>query len=101
MDYDSGEFGRGGQRLCAVQLTYRGNLGEPFVAFAVERARRLSLNGWISPGSEVVKVSAEGPQAMVDAFEIVCSLGPIEAEVTDWARSDIRPGLNRDGFQRR
>lgn len=101
LDFESGEFGRGGQELCAVELIYRGTLGEPFVAFAIARARRLSLNGWISPGPDGVRIAAQGPQAMVDAFEIVCSLGPIEADVREWGRSDTQPGMNRDGFERR
>lgn len=101
MNYDSGEFGRGGQDLCAVELTYSGVLGEPFVAFAVARARRLGLTGWVSPLPDEVRVVAQGPQAMVDAFEIVCSLGPIEADVRDWSRLDIDPGINVAGFERR
>lgn len=101
LDYESGEFGRGGQNICAVELTYCGILGEPFVVFAIDRARRLSLNGWISPGPDNVRIAAQGPQAMVDAFEIVCSLGPIQADVREWCRSDMKPGLNRDGFERR
>ncbi len=101
MDYESGEFGRGGQRICAVDLLFRGRLGEPFVAFALGRARRLSLTGWISPGPEGVRVVAQGPQALVDAFEIVCSLGPIQADVREWSRTDLPPGLNLAGFERR
>lgn len=105
LDYESGEFGQGGQALRAVELTYRGDLGEAFVQFALDRARRLSLDGWISARpdtvKDTVKLAAQGPQALVDAFEIVCSLGPIDARVTDWDRSDIAPGLNRTGFERR
>lgn len=101
LDYESGEFGRGGQALCAVELTYRGKLGEAFVQFALERARRLSLDGWVSAHPDAVTLAAQGPQALVDAFEIVCSLGPIDARISDWDRSDIPPGLNRTGFERR
>ena len=101
LNYESGEFGTGGQRECAVELVFKGVLGEPFVAFAMARARRLSLRGWISPGAEIVTVSAEGPQAMVDAFEIVCSLGPIEASIEQWSRVERDPGLNVAGFERR
>lgn len=101
MDYESGEFGHGGQTLCAVELTFQGTLGEPFVDFAINRAQRLSLDGWISACPEEVRIAAQGPQALVDAFEIVCSLGPLEADVTDWKRNSINPGLNRRGFERR
>jgi acylphosphatase len=101
VDYESGEFGRGGQIQCAVELVFRGALGEPFVNFAIARAHRLSLRGWISPGTETVKISAEGPQALVDAFEIACSLGPVESNVDDWSRQNRDPGLNAAGFERR
>ena len=96
MDYESGEFGRGGQLECAVELVFKGALGEPFVAFAIARAQRLSLRGWISPGAEIVTVSMEGPQAMVDAFEIVCSLGPIELEHQRVESRRARSRLERD-----
>lgn len=101
MDYESGEFGRGGEALCAVELTYHGRLGANFVEFALNRARRLSLDGWISSVPAGVKVVAQGPLALVDAFEIVCSLGPIDSEVMGWDRRDIQAGLNHAGFVRR
>lgn len=101
MDFESGKFGHGGHTLCAVELTYRGNLGEVFVDFALNRARRLALDGWVSAHPDSVGVTVQGPQALVDAFEVACSLGPISADITDWDRTDIPPGLNRRGFDRR
>ena len=101
MNYESGEFGTGGQRECAVELVFKGVLGEPFVAFAIARARRLSLRGWISQGTDTVTVSAEGPQALVDAFEIVCTLGPIQSSIETWTRTESNHGLNIAGFDRR
>ncbi|WP_417586950.1 acylphosphatase [Pararhodobacter oceanensis] len=101
MDFESGEFGTGGETLCAVELIYHGRLGADFVEFALNRARRLSLDGWISTVPEGVKVVAQGPMALVDSFEIVCSLGPIDSEITGWERSDIQAGLNHAGFVRR
>ncbi len=101
MDYESGQFGRGGQRECAVELVFRGQLGEPFVAFAEARAHRLSLRGWISPGAATVTVSAEGPEALIDAFEVACSLGPVQSNVDDWSRRDRTPGIAAPGFGRR
>lgn len=101
MDFESGEFGRGGEALCAVDLTYHGKLGANFVEFALNRARRLSLDGWITTTPEGVRVVAQGPLALVESFEIVCSLGPIDAEVTGWERRDLQPSLNDTGFTRR
>lgn len=100
MNYESGEFGKGGEQECVVELVFRGTLGEPFVAFAITRARRLSLRGWISQRDNLVTVSAQGPQAMVDAFEIVCSLGPIQSSIETWTRTECAHSLNVAGFDR-
>lgn len=101
MDFDSGTFGHGGEAQRAVALTYAGSLGDSFAAFALNRAHRLCLDGWISlvPGGATVAV--QGPQALVDAFEIVCSLGPIDARITAWDRRDIPPFATDPGFVRR
>ena len=101
MDYESGEFGRGGHHLCAVELIYQGILGEPFIAFALDRAQRLSLDGWIRAEADGVRIAAQGPQAMVDSFEIVCSLGPFQADVKRWERIDQKPGASLGPFARR
>lgn len=101
MNFESGNFGQGGQDLCAIEIIYHGKLGESFIEFALNRARRLSLNGWISIQPEGVKVAAQGPEALVDAFEIVCSLGPIDADIIDWHRSNITTKVNHTGFERR
>lgn len=48
-----------------------------FAAFAAHRAARLSLRHAVTAqdlGRAVVRV--EGPEALVDAFEMACSLGP-------------------------
>lgn len=102
MDYQTGNLGKGGARECAIELRFEGDLGEAFVSFAVARARRLSLRGWVEarePGA--VTVVAEGPEALVDAFEICCSLGPIDSRVEHWMRADRTIGLNSNGFERR
>ncbi len=102
MDYLTGDLGQGGARECATELRFRGVLGDVFVAFAVKRALRLSLRGWIEVGAdEAVTVVVEGPEALVDAFEIVCSLGPIESVVDDWNRENRSTGLNTLTFERR
>lgn len=102
MDYLTGDLGTGGANVCAVELRFRGRLGEAFIAFALTRARRLSLRGWIeSHEAGSVTVAAEGPEALVDAFEIACSLGPIEANVESWTRSERTTGFNASSFDRR
>lgn len=102
MDYLTGDLGRGGAARCAVELRFHGRLGEPFLAFALKRANRLSLRGWIeetAPGA--VTVAIEGPEALIDAFEIACSLGPIDADVESWTRRQAPAGINVPAFERR
>lgn len=102
MDYLTGDLGKGGAQECAIELQFQGELGAAFVAFAMARANRLSLRGWVeAQGPCAVTVVAEGPEALVDAFEISCSLGPIDARVESWMRTDRRPGLNLDCFEHR
>ncbi|WP_206064852.1 acylphosphatase [Nitratireductor mangrovi] len=102
MDYLTGDLGTGGARECAVELSFQGRLGEPFVAFALARAQRLSLRGWIETAdADSAIVVAEGPEALVDAFEICCSLGPMDARVEEWQRVARGTGLNTKTFERR
>ncbi|HET9963353.1 MAG TPA: acylphosphatase, partial [Nitrospiraceae bacterium] len=68
----------------------------------VRRANRLSLRGWIEAhNTNSVTVTAEGPEALVDALEIACSLGPIDSDVESWTRSDKPIGVNAAAFERR
>lgn len=101
MDFDSGKFGCGGDEILAAELLYRGTLGASFIEFAVRRANRLSLTGWIRQDPEGMRVTIQGPQAMVDSFEIVCSLGPIDAEVQTWDRRALPATSNQAGFEHR
>ena len=102
MDYFTGDLGAGGATQCAVELRFRGRLGEPFASFAMRRAGRLSLRGWIEANdSEHVTIVAEGPEALVDAFELVCSLGPIDSDVESWTRIERATGINSQPFERR
>ena len=102
MDFVTGELGTGGSRECAAEFRFTGWLGETFVAFVMRRAERLSLRGWIEAnGAGAVTVAAQGPEALVDAFEMACSLGPIEARVESWTREERATGVNSEGFGRR
>ncbi len=102
MDYFTGDLGAGGARQCAVELRFSGSLGEPFASFALKRARRLSLRGWMKAhDDEHVTILAEGPEALVDAFELVCSLGPIDSDVESWTRIEQATGINSQAFERR
>jgi len=92
MDYFSGQLGDdGGAEIHAAELRFTGRLGAPFVRFAVARGRRLSLTGTIRDEDDAVVIALEGPAALIDAFEITCSLGPIESRIDSWSRTDGPP----------
>ncbi len=97
--YASGPFGRGGTRPVAVEINFHGNLGAAFVAFATERARRLSLDGTIRPGETDVLVMVSGPEALVGAFETACCIGPDDAEVFEWNVRSVGVITNEPGFR--
>lgn len=81
---DAGGFGRGGARHVALRFEFFGTLGAPFVAFAVARAGRLDLTGWIAEEGNRVAVYVQGPEALVGAFEMACCIGPNRCLVQDW-----------------
>lgn len=92
MDYQSGPVGEGGADLRAAEIRFSGVLGQPFVDFALTRGRRLSLQGSVGQDGAAVVVALRGPEALIDAFEITCSLGPINAQVEAWTRIDLPVG---------
>jgi len=92
MNYSSGQFGEGGADLQAAEIRFTGTLGPAFVQFALARGRRLSLRGAIREEKDTVVIEVEGPSALIDAFEITCSLGPIGSKIHFWTRTDLAPG---------
>lgn len=97
MDYSSGQFGEGGADLQAARIRFTGTLGPAFVQFALARGRRLSLRGSIRDEDDAVVIEVEGPIALIDAFEITCSLGPIDSCIESWTRTDVESGaLSRE-----
>lgn len=60
-----------------------------FAEFAAHRATRLSLGlGIEALGEERVVLTVAGPEVLVDAFEMACSLGPLDCLVLDVVRED-------------
>jgi hypothetical protein len=73
----------------ATTLVFVGRF-EPgsFAEFVHHRASRLALNVGIGTiGPHRIEVSVRGDPALVDAFEMACSLGPINCLVLDSFRS--------------
>ncbi len=49
-----------------------------YLAFVAERARWLDIRGWVSAEGAVVTLVAAGPEALVGALEMACTLGPLD-----------------------
>ncbi len=68
-----------------VRLRYRiaGRIDPAtYLAFVADRARWLDIHGWVAavaPGR--VELVAAGPEALVGALEMACTLGPLDALV--------------------
>jgi hypothetical protein len=69
----------------AARLTFAGRFVAPsFAAFVARRAVRLDLRVAVrSAGAELFAVDVEGQPDLIDAFEMACSLGPLDCLVLD------------------
>ncbi len=77
---------RTGMTTVAFLFTGRFDIGS-FVAFVGHRAARLSLDARASDtGPERIRITVSGQDDLVDAFEMACSLGPIDCLVDDIRR---------------
>ena len=72
-----------------------------FPDWICHRAQLLDLDGWVTaPTVDEICVVVAGPQALIDAMEMACSLGPMDVRVD---RIKVRPTLINDplnGFQK-
>lgn len=73
-----------------VDFTFKGQIAcDSFLSFARHRAGRLDLKLDIGSCSDAaVEVSVEGAEALVDMFEMACSLGPYDCMVLDVLRNE-------------
>jgi acylphosphatase len=61
---------------------------ESFIEFVRHRADRLMLRAGVKIArTDRIEVSVAGEEDLVDAFEIACSLGPIDCLVLDYRRA--------------
>jgi acylphosphatase len=66
-----------------------------FLEFVRHRAARLALHAAVRAAtSSHIELSVTGEEDLVDAFEIACSLGPIDCLVFDHRR--VLPAESRD-----
>ncbi|MEE9333239.1 MAG: acylphosphatase [Granulosicoccaceae bacterium] len=55
---------------------------DTFPKWIISRAERLNLSGWVKAhGEHLVEIFVTGDPILIDAMEVACSLGPIDAEV--------------------
>lgn len=74
-----------------VRFLFQGRLdARSFRAFAQHRAARLALDlVFEADARDGVACRVRGPLALVDAFEMACSLGPLDCLVLDVQRADL------------
>ncbi len=79
-----------GRSACATQIA--GQLDVPsYLAFIAERAHWLDISGWAMATNEGVTLVAAGPEALVGALEMACTLGPLDALVDQHCRCGQLP----------
>jgi acylphosphatase len=67
-----------------VRLTITGRMNvASYLAFVAERAAWFGVSTWPSVDNGTVTVLVSGPEAMVGALEMACTLGPIDALVDE------------------
>lgn len=86
----------------ATEFQLRGQLsGAGFTDWICHRARLLDLRGWVrSEGPEAVTIMVAGPEALVDAMEMACSLGPINVWVDRIERQERSLETAPNGFRK-
>ena len=69
-----------------------------YLDFVVDRARWLGLDGWVAANDDdTVSVAVAGPEALVGALEMACTLGPLDALI-DEVRPVGKPAAFPAGF---
>lgn len=78
----------GGRPVC-VRYEIAGQLDvSAYLAFVAERAHWLDIYGWAAATDGGVTLVAAGPEALVGALEMACTLGPLDALVTHIVGTD-------------
>jgi hypothetical protein len=82
----------------AVTLVFQGRFRtESFLDFVRHRADRLALEAGVAAVTpDRIEVSVAGQAELIDAFELACSLGPIDCLVLDHGRlSEVERGAKK------
>jgi len=75
--------------MTAIEITLAGDFQSDSSSDLFQRARLLDLRGWVSQQDETrMTILVAGPDSLIGAMEMACSLGPVDIEVD---RIDSRP----------
>jgi acylphosphatase len=79
------------QDLLTLELVIDGSFCDDAMAdWVVRRARLLNLSGWVRRLTQNrIQLQASGERVLVEALEVACSLGPIDAQVDTVSRREI------------
>lgn len=81
-----------------VRYAIRGRIDPAtYLPFVLNRAQWLAIDGWASAEAGRAVVVAAGPEALVGALEMACTLGPWDALVEEIVARD-EPGEVSPGF---
>ena len=89
--------------MTATELRLTGVLGAPgFLDWICHRARLLDLAGWVAQKDETeLTIVVFGPEPLIDAMEMACSLGPVNVLVERVEVSPVAVAETPNGFSQR
>lgn len=84
-----------------VRISFTGHFVPPsFLEFVDRRAARLDLDVSVeSAGVDRVAVEISGQPDLIDAFEMACSLGPLDCIVLDCERAIVQARRMENGHR--
>jgi acylphosphatase len=88
-----------GSAEVSVRYTIRGRLDGPsYIAFVAERAKWFGVRSLVIADHDAIVLRVSGPEAMVGALEMACTLGPINAlienvEAVDESKAAALPAI--------
>ena len=82
-----------------VRYAISGRMDVPsYLDFVVERANWLGISGWVAANDDdTVTLVAAGPEALVGALEMACTLGPLDALIDEMSPTGV-PDAVPNGF---
>ncbi|MEM9430525.1 MAG: acylphosphatase [Pseudomonadota bacterium] len=87
--------------MSEVTVTLTGRLeAASAIPWILHRGRLLSLRGWVRRVDDAtIEMALEGPDPLLDAMEIACSLGPGDVMVETITRAAYHGATFRNGFE--